>query len=127
MGISIRDRVATILVGAAALLAVGWFADVLDLHSIDVAWITVAVLALGVPPSAMAVVPGFAGLIHGSRWYLAVSSALGVAASAAALLTIANRTEGTLVALVGLTIILWAAATARHAGAAGGRRLEVAR
>src|SRR5512147_2126322 len=59
MGITIRDRIATVLVAAATLLAIGWFADVAGLRSIDLAWITVAVLALGVPPSAMAVVPGF--------------------------------------------------------------------
>jgi hypothetical protein len=124
MGITTRDRVATILVGAATLLAIGWFADVLDLHSIDVAWITVAVLALGVPPSAMAVVPGFWGLIHGSRTYLLVSSALGLAATAAALATIANRTEETLGALVALTVVLWAGSTLRHSGILTEGRLQ---
>ena len=124
MGITIRDRVATVLVGAATLLAIGWFADVLDLHSIDVAWITVAVMVLGVPPSAMAVIPGFAGLIHGSRTYLLVSSLLGLAATAAALATIMNRTEETLIALVALTVILWAGATLRHSGMLATGRLQ---
>ena len=73
-------------------------------------------MVLGVPPSAMAVVPGFAGLIHGSRIYLLVSSLLGLAATAAALATIVNGTEETLVALVALTVILWAGATLRHSG-----------
>ncbi len=124
MGLTIRDRIATVLVGAATLLAIGWFADVLDLGSVDLAWITVAVLALGVPPSAMAVVPGFAGLIHGSRLYLLVSSALGLVATAAALATIANRTEETFVALVALTVILWAGATLRHSGILTEGRLQ---
>jgi hypothetical protein len=124
MGITIRDRVATVLVGAATLLAIGWFADLFGLHSIDVAWITVAVMVLGVPPSAMAVVPGFSGLIHGSRSYLLVSSVLGLAATAAALATIANRTEETLGALVALTVVLWAGATLRHSGMLTQGRLQ---
>src|SRR5512143_1227972 len=116
MGLTIRDRVATVLVGAATVLAIGWFADVAGLRTLDIEWITVAVLALGVTPSAMAVVPGFAGLIHGSRIYLAASSALGLAAAVAAILTIVNGTEAALAAVVALMIVLWAGATARHAG-----------
>ena len=124
MGITTRDRVATILVGASAIVAIGWFADVLGLRTIDIGWITVAVLALGVPPSAMAVVPGFAGLIHGSRSYLLVASALGLAATAAAVATIVNQTEETFAVLVVLTVILWAGATARHSGILAGGRLQ---
>jgi hypothetical protein len=116
MGITLRDRVATILVGGAVILAIAWFADLAGLHAVDIATITVAVLVLGVPASAAAVVPGFAGLIHGSRSYLLISSTLGLAATAAALLTFANRTEETLVVLIALTVVLWAGATIRHGG-----------
>lgn len=124
MGLTIRDRIATVLVGAATLLAIGWFADVLDLGSIELAWITVAVLVLGVPPSAMAVVPGFSGLIHGSRSYLLVSSLLGLAATAAAVLTIVNGTTETFALLVVLTAVLWAGATMRHSGMLAQPRLQ---
>lgn len=125
MGITTRDRVATILVGAAVMLAIGWFADLPGLRTLDIASITIGVLLLGVPASAAAVVPGFAGLIRGSRTYLLISSALGLAAFAAALMTLVNRTDETLAALVGLTIVLWAAATLRHSGAFTEGRLQV--
>ena len=44
MGITVRDRVATVLVGAATVLGIGWFADVLGLQAVDMRWTTVAVL-----------------------------------------------------------------------------------
>lgn len=113
MGITVRDRVATVLVGAAVVLAIGWFVDLAGLRTFDVVSITLAVLVLGVPASAAAVVPGFAGLIHG------------LAATAAAVLTIANRTEETLGVLVGLTVFLWAGATARHGRVLTGHRLQI--
>jgi hypothetical protein len=124
MGLTIRDRIASVLVAAATLLAIGWFANVLGLGSVDLTWITVAVLALGVPPSAMAVVPGFSGLIHGSRIYLLASSALGIAATVAALATIANGTRETFAVLVVLTVVLWAVATLRHGGMLATARLQ---
>jgi hypothetical protein len=124
MGLTIRDRIASVLVAAATLLAIGWFGDVLNLGSVDIAWITVAVLALGVPPSAMAVVPGFSGLIHGSRSYLLASSLLGLAATVAALATIANGTRETFAALVALTVVLWAGSTLRHSGILATGRLQ---
>jgi hypothetical protein len=124
MRISTRDRVATVVVGAAALLAIGWFADLPGLQTLDITSVTVLVLVLGLPLSAAAVIPGFAGLIGGSRIYLAISSALGVAATAAAVLTLVNHTEETLVALVGLTVVLWAASTLRHSGALTERPLQ---
>ncbi|MGZ8437537.1 MAG: hypothetical protein ACXWXR_03235 [Candidatus Limnocylindrales bacterium] len=125
MGITARDRVATVLVGAAVVLAIGWFADLAGLRTFDVVSITLAVLVLGVPASAAAVVPGFEGLIRGSRSYLLISSALGLAAAAAALLTIANRTEETLAVLVGLTVVLWAGATWRHGGVPANRWIAI--
>ena len=127
MGITVRDRIATVLVGAAVVLAVGRFADLPGLGTFDVVPVTLAVLALGVPASAAAVVPGFAGLVHGSRSYLLVSSGLGLAACAAAFLTLANRTEETLGVLVGLTVVLWAGATMRHGGILGQPRLPATR
>lgn len=125
MGLTIRDRVATVLVGSATVLAIAWFADVAGSRTVDIEWITVVVLALGVPPSAMAVIPGFAGLIHGSRIYLAASSALGLAAAVVAILTIVNGTEATLAAVVALMIVLWAGATARHAGIFGAQPVQL--
>lgn len=124
MSLTMRDRIASVMVAAATLLAVGWFADALDLRSVDIAWITAAVLVLGVPPSAMAVVPGFSELMRGSRAYLLVASALGVCATLAAVATIANGTQETFAALVALTVVLWAGATLRHSGMLAAGRLQ---
>jgi hypothetical protein len=127
MNITARDRAATILVGAAVILAIGWFAGLPGLRTFDIASITIGVLLLGVPASAAAVVPGFGALIRGSRSYLLVASALGLAAFSAAVLTILNGTRETLAALTGLTVLLWAGATLRHSGVLSEHRLRAIR
>jgi hypothetical protein len=119
MRITTRDWLATSLVGIAVIIAFGWFAPFAAVRSLDIRSIAIGVLVLGMLASAAAVVPGFAELIRGSRSYLLIASTLGLAALIAAGLTLVNRTEETLVALVGLTIALWAGATLRHAGAFG--------
>jgi len=124
MRIALRDRVATAMVGTAVILAVGWFAGLPGIRTLDIVSITVGVLLLGVPASAAAVIPGFAGLIRGSRSYLLIASTLGLAALIAAAFTLVNRREETLVALVGLTVALWAGATLRHSGAFSERRMQ---
>lgn len=65
------------------------------------------------PPSA--VVPGFAGLLRGSRGHLAVSSAFGVLALAAGLYALIAGEAAALTVLVLATVAMWAMATARHA------------
>jgi hypothetical protein len=116
MRLTTRDRFATIVVAAGVLLAAGWFARLPGLASLDIRVVTLAILALGLPASAAAVVPGFDDLIHGSKVYLVGTSLLGVAAFVAAVLTLQNATEWTLVALVALTVAMWALSTLRHAG-----------
>jgi hypothetical protein len=86
---------------------------------VDIRAVTVAVLALGMPVSAAAVVPGFSGLIHGSRAYLLGASVLGFVALALAVLTLANGTEETLAAMVVAMVVLWAMATVRHSSMIG--------
>lgn len=119
MRLTTRDRVATVIVGAAVVVAAGWFLPLPGARSVDVRAVTVAVLALGMPVSAAAVVPGFSGLIHGSRAYLFGASALGFAALALAVLTLANGTEETLAAMVVAMVVLWAMATVRHSSVIG--------
>jgi hypothetical protein len=114
MRLTTRDRVATVVVATAVVIAAGWFLPLPGARSVDVRAVTIGVLALGMPVSAAAVVPGFSGLIHGSRMYLFGASALGVVALALAVLTLANRTEETLAAMVVAMVVLWAMATVRH-------------
>lgn len=116
MHVSLRDRIATVAVAVAAGFAVAWFAGMPGIGSLDIRVATLAVLVIGVGVSASAVVPGFGSLIHGSRTYLVATSALGLAAAVVAVVTLLNATESTLAILVGLMIVLWAAATMRHAG-----------
>jgi hypothetical protein len=115
MHVSLRDRIATVAVAVAAVFAVAWFAGMPGIGSLDIRVATLAVLVIGVGVSASAVVPGFESLIHGSRTYLVATSALGLIAAVAAVVTFLNATESTLAILVGLMIVLWAAATMRHA------------
>jgi hypothetical protein len=112
MSIPWRDRIATVLVAVATLVYVLWLAGPL-------AWLTagavaLVVLALGFVASASAVVPGFAGLIHGSKPYLVVASLAGLVALAAGVITVLQATQETLAVLVVATIGLWMAATLRH-------------
>lgn len=88
-------------------------------RSFDIRAVAVGVFALGLLASAAAVVPGFSGLIRGSRTYLVSASGLGLVAFASAVLTLVNRTEATLAALVILMVALWVGATTRHAGSVG--------
>ncbi|HSL32053.1 MAG TPA: hypothetical protein VK871_00310 [Candidatus Limnocylindrales bacterium] len=128
MRLTNRDRFATIVVAAGVLLAAGWFARLPGLESVDIRAVTLVILALGLPASAAAVIPGWDDLIHGSKLYMLGASLLGVAAAGAAVLTLVNGTEWTLVALVALTVVLWAVSTLRHAGMLeGGRPIGQAR
>lgn len=118
MRLTWRDRLATFVVAAAALLYLVWFSFDDGASETEVRWITAIVLALGFVASASAVVPGFEGLIHGSRLYLAVSSLLGLGALAAGIAALVTGDEVWLVLLVVLTVVLWAMSTMRHAAAA---------
>ena len=113
MSISWRDRIATLLVAAATLIYLLWLTG--PLEGLTASSIAVLVLALGFIASASAVVPGFAGLLSGSRMYLALASLGGLVALVCGVLTVAQATEQTLAMLVVATIGLWVAATVRHA------------
>lgn len=125
MRLSTRDWIASGLVLTAVTLVVVWFIGVPAVRPMDIRVLTGVVLALGLPASAAAVVPGFAGLLRGSRTYLLGASSLGFAALVSAVLTLANATEATLLALVALMVALWAIATVRHAQANNGEARQV--
>jgi len=107
-----RDRIATLLVAAAALLYGLWLVG--PLAGLTAGAVAIIVLALGILASASAVVPGFWALLSGSRLYLVLASVGGLVALACGVVTVAQATEGTLAILVIVTIGLWAAATVRH-------------
>lgn len=109
-----RDRIATLLVAAAAVVYVAWLTGFAG--GLSAGGAALVILALGFLASAAAVVPGFAALLHGSRPYLGWASLLGVIALVAGVFTVANATGDTLAILVAATVVLWAGATLRHAG-----------
>ena len=112
MSIPMRDRIATLLVAIATLVYVLWFTG--SLRGLTPGSVALIILALGFVASASAVVPGFAGLLGGSKLYLALASLGGLVALVCGAITVAQATEETLGILVIATIGLWAAATARH-------------
>jgi hypothetical protein len=112
MRMSVRDRVATLLVAIAMLVYVLWLVGPLD--RLTAGAVALIVLALGFVASASAVVPGFAALLRGSKVYLGLTSLAGLVALAAGVLTVLQANRETLAILVLVTIGLWAAATVRH-------------
>jgi hypothetical protein len=82
----------------------------------EVAGVALIVLVLGIAASMSAVVPAFSELLHGSRFYLAASSALGLVALAAGAWALAAGEPTALVVLVMATLLLWAMSTMRHVG-----------
>jgi hypothetical protein len=109
-----RDIIATSLVGASVVLYLLWLADTAlpGMSSVRVTGATI--LALGFAASAIAVVPGFDQLIHGSRLYLTVTSLLGLVALAGGLTMLLSASETGLLVLMVAMLLLWAIATVHH-------------
>jgi hypothetical protein len=111
-----RDALATGFV-AISLGVFGAWALGIDLPGFGaVAAVALAVLLLGIAASASAVVPRFAELLHGSRLYLALTSAFGLLALAAGLYALIAGAGAALTLLVLATMAMWIMATARHSG-----------
>ena len=123
MRLPIRDVVATGLVAVAGLLYGLWTAGLAPWGMSSVRMTGVVVLALGFVASASAVGPGFDRLIRGSRAYLAVTTALGLAALAGGLwMLVASAVTG-LDLLIGCTGAMWLVSTVRHSVLAGAERV----
>ena len=120
MHLSWRDGLATIFVGAVALLYALW------LVGIDVGGprlVAGIVLGLGLAASVTAVVYGVgAGLLRASKVYLAVASVVGLAALVAGMIALMAANEAMLAALVAATLLLWLMSTIRHAVSTETRR-----
>lgn len=109
-----RDLVATGAVALAVVVYLLWWVGA-ALPGLGSARATgLAVLALGFVASASAVVPGFTGLVHGNRAYLAVTSLLGLAALVAGVVVLWSGSEVALALLVAVLVALWAIATTHH-------------
>jgi hypothetical protein len=119
MHLTSRDRLATFLVAAGTLVYVLWL-GVGSQGVRGVRVVTGIVLAVGFGASASAVVPGFEGLLHGSRLYLAITSLLGLGALVAGVAALVTGSEAMLVVLIATTVVLWAISTIRHMAASSG-------
>lgn len=119
MHLTLRDRIATLCVAVGTLVAVLWLAGVGSQEIAGARWVTAIVLALGFVASASAVVPGFEGLMRGSKPYLVITSVLGLGALVAGIFAMIDGTDALIALLVALTVTLWAISTVRHVRAAG--------
>ena len=114
-----RDLLATVSVATGALVYALWLAGVGSQGVTGLRVVTGIVLALGFAASASAVVPGFDGLLHGSKVYFAGTSLLGLGALAAGITALVSGREVMLGALVAANVALWAISTVRHTVVAG--------
>jgi len=114
MHLTSKDRFATVLVAGGALAYALWLVGVGSQGATEVRVITAIVLALGFVASASAVVPGFDGLLHGSKVYLVVASLLGLGAFGAGIAALVSGSEVMLAVLVAADVALWAISTVRH-------------
>ncbi len=119
MKITSKDMTASACVGAGVLAYLLWLLGVGSSGSAGVRVVAAIVLALGFIASASAVVPGFGGLLHGSKAYLAGTSLFGAGALVAGLLALLHGSSLALGLLVGADVLLWAGSTVRHGMAAG--------
>lgn len=123
MRLSWRDSIATILVAIGAVIYLAWAIGSAIPGFTEPVGVAIALLVLGVGASMSAVVPGFAGLLRGSKLYLVSASALGLIALGAGVWTIfgADANVG-LAVLTATTLVLWAMSTMRHVGVGSPRQ-----
>jgi hypothetical protein len=109
-----RDIIATCLVAAAGLLYLLWAIGSTLPGMSSTRATGVAVLALGFAASASAVVPTFGQLLHGSKAYLAITSLIGLAATAADVQMLITASGAGLTVVMAAMAVLWLIATIHH-------------
>jgi preprotein translocase subunit SecG len=114
MHLPIRDLTATCLVAAAGLLYLLWAIGSTLPGMSSTRATGVAVLALGFAASASAVVPTFGQLLHGSKPYLAITSLIGLAATAAGVQMLITANGAGLTVVMAAMAVLWLIATIHH-------------
>ena len=123
MHLTWRDGLATVFVGAGAVLYALWLSGV-DVGGVRV--VAGVVLGTGLAASVTAVVYGVgAGLLQAPKTYLVIASLFGLAALVGGIVAIAGPNETMLAMLVGSTVALWAMSTVRHAVTAPAARPEL--
>ena len=119
MSLPKKDIIATSMVVLAVVVYLLWATDtdLLALGETRVAGLVI--LALGFIASAVAVVPGFDQLIHGSKPYLAGTSILGLGALAAGIVMLVSSSGTALTVVMAVLVVLWIIATVHHARLVG--------
>ena len=120
MRLTWRDGLATLVVGAAAVLYALWAGGAL-MPGVSTRWMTVIAFALGA--AACTANQHELGELYGaagegprtSGLYIALATALGIVLLAAGILAFALASEAMLATLVAAMVALWLIATARHA------------
>lgn len=114
MRLSKRDLIATVLVGVAVVIDALREAGATPSALESVRATGVPVLLLGFLASAVAVVPSFDALLHGSKLYMSVTSGIGVVAAVAGAYVVIAASAAALTVLVIAMVVLWAMATTHH-------------
>ena len=114
MRLSTCDVLATVLVGVAVVLDVLRTAGATPSALESVRATGIPVLVLGFLASAVAVVPSFDTLLHGSRVYVSIASGIGIVAAVAGALVLIVASAAALTTLVVAMVVLWAMATTHH-------------
>lgn len=109
-----RDMIATGLVAVAVVLYLLWAFDAAILGLDSTRATGIVVLALGFAASASAVVPGFEGLIHGNKTYLALTTIVGFVAFGAGIAMLMAASDTALGVLMATMCVLWLIATVHH-------------
>jgi hypothetical protein len=109
-----RDLLASTLVVVAGVLYMLWASDTALPGLRSTRATGLVVLGLGFAASASAVVPGFYGLIHRSKGYLAMTSLIGLLALGAGLWMLIYSSDVALGLLISSMGMLWLIATIHH-------------
>ena len=114
MNLPKKDVIATGLVAVACVLYLLWLAGSSPPGLSGLRATGLAILALGFAASAMAVVPSFDQLLHGNKFYLGVTSLIGLAAAIAGVLMLVAESDAGLAVVVVAMVVMWLIATIHH-------------
>jgi hypothetical protein len=121
-----RDELATIMVGAAALLTTLSLNEIaytnMSVRTLGGIVFALGLAACSIDRKEMAGVYGVDGRRRPPAVYVAIASLLGFAALVAGVLTLVSASEAMLITLVATIVALWLGATIRHAVGAWTRR-----
>jgi hypothetical protein len=119
MSLTWKDGLATLFVGAAAMLYLLWAGDTTVSGLSGPRALTVAIFGLGVggcytAKSHMEAVYGVGGRTRPPLYYVVLASVLGGVTLVAGIVALASGGDAALATLTGAMVALWALATIRH-------------